>query len=289
MIPSVPVSYAYARVRACKSRLLGRDAAAALLAAADAAAMQRVLAALGIDSSFERLIRVYQTAIRGYRRAGPLLFALLRLHEIENVKLLWRSVVRHSDRDLVHRLWIALGPLAAISEDTLQATTLRDLTERLARTPYKGIANEVLRAYADDLGAAELAFDRWASQRLLEEARKLPHAESLTRRLAELVVRERDSEILRRGQRWYGLSESAARTATAATSRLDDPVLLRRERLRLCRRAFIGDPFSLAPAVALVLLAEEEVRGVRALIERQGEVALDPALTRALAGTQFGA
>ena len=67
-----------------------------------------------------------------------------------------------------------------------------------------------------------------------------------------------------------------------------DVVALRRERLRLCRRAFAGSPFLLAPAVAIVLLAEEEVRAVRALVEREGDERLDAALVRALAASQIG-
>jgi hypothetical protein len=64
---------------------------------------------------------------------------------------------------------------------------------------------------------------------------------------------------------------------------------IRRERLRLCRRAFVGDPFRLAPPLAVILMAEEEARAVRALMERCGDETLDPPLLRALAGSQLGA
>ncbi len=296
---------AYVRVCAWKSRLLGSLEATSLNLAADATAMQRAVAALGLQAPFERLLHVYQMALRSYPDAAPLLASLLRLHEIENVKLLWRVIVRGHDRRSAKRLWVPIGPLATVPTDALDATKARDLMERLARTPFGPIVTDVARAYNGDLGAAELAFDRWASLQVLAEARKLPRTESLARRLMELVVRERDSEILRRGERWFGLSEGAVQTervwrrapspaaerpraAAPTPSRPEDPVALRAQRLRLCRRAFVGDPFAVAPAVALVLLAEEELRGVRALIERQGEPSLDAAAARAMAGAQFG-
>lgn len=282
---------AYARVCAWKSRLLGRLEATSLLVAADAASMQRAIAALGIEHRFERLMGVYRMVLRAYPDGAPLLRSLLRLHEIENLKLLWRAIIRRRNHGSLQRLWLPLGGLASIPLETLRVTTLRDLTQQLATTPFGPIAADVARAFGDDLGAAELAFDRWASLQLLEQARRLPRTESLARRLVELVLLERDSEILRRGQRWFGLSEAAARASVAdrlfSAATPADAALLRSQRLRLCRRAFIGDPFALAPAVALVLLAEEELRGVRALIERAGDASLDAVAARAMAGAEF--
>ena len=247
-MPSGSIAYAHARMRACKSRLLTRVDALPLFTASDAAAMQRVVAVLGLEDPMQRLLRVYTTAIRGYPRGAPLFRALLQLHEIENVKLEWRL--------------------------------RRDTTNDFAGTPFAQIVKTVARAHANDIAAAELAFDRWASQRLLDEARRLPRREALARRLVELVVKERDSEIVRRGAKWYGL--------TSVSGRAEDVMSMRRERLRLCRRTFAGSPFLLAPAVAVILLAEEEVRAVRALVERQGDQTLDPPLLRALAGSQLG-
>ena len=282
---------AYVRVRAWKSRLLGRLEVTPLMLATDATAMQRAVTALGIESPFDRLVRIYGLALRGYPDAAPLFLGLLRLHEIENVKLLWRVVARGRDRKQARRLWIPLGKLATVSSDALDAIHVRDLIERLAPTPFAAIATDVARA--GDSMTAELAFDRWASLQLLMAARGLPRTERLARKLIELVVRERDSEIIRRGERWFGLSASAARAATALRaaawpphSRLD-PAEFRAARLRLCRRAFVGNPFAIAPALALVLLAEEELRAVRALIERQGDKTLDAAAARASAGAQW--
>lgn len=271
-------AYAHARIRACKSRLLTRADAAPLIAATDDASIHRVIAALGIDDPLHRLLRVYQTAINGYRDGAPLFRAMLQLHEIENVKLLWR-VAANGHRDRLARLWIDLGAFASFPIP--DAATLNELVTQLARTPYAEIAKNVARAHGNDVAAAELAFDRWASRNLLDEARRLPRRESIARRLIELVVRERDAQLVLRGAKWYGLTSVAPVKTTDITT-------LRRERLRLCRRAFIGSPFLLGPAIAVILLAEEEVRAVRALTERMGDERLDAAMIRTLSASQVG-
>jgi vacuolar-type H+-ATPase subunit C/Vma6 len=273
------IAYAHARIRAAKSRLLTRVDAAPLLAAADARAVQRAVAALGIEDPMRRLVRVYQTAIHGYSHGAPLFRALLRRHEIENVKLLWRITEKRGQRQALPRLWLDLGPLATVS--IVDAHSPHELAERLARTPYAAIAATVARVHGRDVAAAELAFDRWVSERLVEEARRLPRRESLARRLVELVVRERDAEIVRRGAKWYGL--------TSVSGSAGDVTAMRRERLRQCHRAFVGSPFLLAPAVAVVLLAEEEMRALLALVERQGDERLDAPMLRAVAGSLIGA
>ena len=254
-------AYAYARARAWKSRLRTRAEIVALLALTDPERIRR-----SIEPPFEQWIRIYESMLRSNRAAVPLLRALLRLHEIENVKLLWRSVVnrRHFDS----RLWIQLGTLSTLPMTTT-ATTPRQLAEALAKTPYGSIAGDIARAHADDLQSAELAFDRWASRQLLDEARKMPTREALARQLIEAVVARHDSEIVKRGEKYYGLH-------TGRASRPDRPKPIR----DLCRRAFRGDPFALAPIVALILLAESEVRTVRAIVEREGDPSLDVALER---------
>ncbi|HEX7808500.1 MAG TPA: hypothetical protein VF608_07245, partial [Thermoanaerobaculia bacterium] len=157
---------ANARTHAAKARLLTRAEAAPLFSATDDIAMQRVVAALGVADPTRSVLRIYQTAIRGYPRGEPLFRALLARHEIEDVKVSWRRS-RHG----------GITPL--------------QIVEQLAATPYAAIAATVARAHGTDIAAAELAFDRWVSQRLLDEARRLPRREVLARRLVESVVRER--------------------------------------------------------------------------------------------------
>jgi vacuolar-type H+-ATPase subunit C/Vma6 len=277
-MPSGARAYAYVRMRGCKSRLLTRTGALPLFTAADPGAMQRVLTTLELTDPMQRLLRVYARAIRGYPRGAPLFRALLRLHEIENVKLLWRAAAKPQTHGRVREAWLDLGALASFA--IADAASARELADFFAPTPYAAVTANVSRAHGSDLAAAELAFDRWASQRLLDEAHALPRRETLARRLVATIVRERDAEIVRRGAKWYGL--------TSVTASAADVVSMRAERLRLCRRAFAGDPFLIAPALAVIVLAEEEVRAVRALAERCGDASLDAPLLRALAGSQIG-
>lgn len=272
------IACAHARMHAWKSRLLTRVQAAPLFTAASDGEVQRVVAALEIRDPLARLLRIYDAAIRGYPHGAALFRALLRLREVENVKLLWRLTARPPHRREPGPLWVDLGRLATVAK--LDGATPGALAEALRGTPYGSIAATVARAHGKDVAAAELALDRWASQRLSEEARRLPRKETLTRRLVESIVRERDAQLGARGARWYGLATVPAEAF--------DVVRLRQERLRLCRRAFTGSPFLLAPALAIVLLAEEEVRAVQALVERQGDPRLDGAMVRALAASQLG-
>lgn len=273
------IAYAHTRMLAWKSRLLTRVDAAPLFTASNATEMQRVLGALEIRDPLARLLRIYGMAIGGYPHGAELFRALLRLREIENVKLLWRLSAKPSRRDALEPLWIDLGELATVPR--LEAVTPNALAGALRSTPYGSIASTAARVHGNDVAAAELALDRWASQRLSEEAQRLPRKEALSRRLIDSVIRERDGQLAHRGAQWYGLA-----TISAAAF---DVVALRRERLRLCRRAFVSSPFLLAPALATVLLAEEEARAVRALVEREGHQSLDSAMVRALAASRIGA
>ncbi|HEV2721387.1 MAG TPA: hypothetical protein VG323_15300 [Thermoanaerobaculia bacterium] len=230
-------SYAYTRIRARKGQLLGTREAALLLAADHPLT---ALAALGGDP-FEKLLRIYDVAIRIYR--APIFRALLGLHEIENVKLLWRVASRAgvppAGAAASRRLWIPLGALATVTmpRDVL---SLRGVVEHLAKTPYGEIAKRALAVTQ----SGEAIFDRWARQRVLDEAARLPAREALTRKMIESG--------------------------------------------RASRRAFAGSPFLLAPAVAVVLLAEAEVRAVRAIVERDGDTSLDDVVLRIVAQSQMG-
>jgi vacuolar-type H+-ATPase subunit C/Vma6 len=262
-------AYAHARIRACKSRLFTRADVLPLLTAADAAGTARALAALGIEAKtpMERLLRIYRTAIRGYPDRAPLFFAMLRLHEIENVKLVWRTIANDRGRDALRRLWLDLGSLASVPPGIADAATLRDLVERLAETPYAAIAARVAKAHADDLTAAELALDRWASQSLLEQGRGIA--------MIEKVVREREEQLNERAAA-YGLTKAESRKQKAEVG-----VFL--------PSAFCLLPFSILPAIRVLLLAEAEVRGLTALVERAGDAAFDAAVERVLARGLMGA
>ena len=231
-MPSGRRAYAFSRMLARKAQLFGPREAALLLATDNPA---NALATLGADP-FDKLLRLYELAIRTYR--APLFRALLGLHEIENVKLLWRVATNNRDAAAIRRLWRPLGAFATVAMPR-EVLSLRELVEKLAPTPYGAIAKNILRS-----GAGESAFDRWASQRLLDEAKRLPKSEALT----QSMIRS----------------------------------------FRADRRAFAANPFLLAPAVAVVLLAEAEVRAVRAIVERSGDTSLDDVTMRIVAGSRMG-
>ena len=264
-------AYANARIHGAKSRLLTRADVMPLMIAEDRASAARALATLGIDAQrplfpqlFARLVGVYRTAIRAYRGEADILRLMLRLHEIENLKLAWRAVTRKELFAVWRPLWRELDEFAVLHPARIRGiASPHDLTERLTGTPYGRIAASVESAHGADLAAAELAFDRWGAAALLDAARRLPPHEALARQLVESVVRDRAADLLRRGERIYGFS-SAALEAMSASMAVPPS---KTSRKRLVARAFVGRTFELSPAIALVLLAEEELRGVNALAE----------------------
>lgn len=266
-------AYANARVHASKSRLLGRREMMPLLLAADAAAKDRALGTIGIDSRsalfpqlFARLMTFYRTAIRAYEPDSELLRRMLRLHEIENLKLVWRGVTRN--RTSWTPLWRDLGSLAAFdSERVRTATTVHELAGRMEKTPYAEIARRVAATDRDDLAAAELSFDQWATASLLEEARRLPRGEALAREMIESIAAQRNEDLLRRGRKLYGLSDAALQALVEAAHPSHRRRLMSGGRAE--KRAFIGHTFELAPAIAVILLAEEELRTVNSAVEKR--------------------
>jgi hypothetical protein len=274
------IACAHARIRSRKGNLLSAADAAPLFVATDDASVERALTALRMQNPMQDLLDVYRLAIDGYPHAANLFRALLRLHEIENVKLLWRRSIRGVPAVTIHRRWHKLGTLATF-ENPPDAASLADLAAHLEATPYGAIAASIARSHGSDLAAAELAFDRWATKRLREEARRLPKSETVARQLIELIARERDAQLALRGEAWYGLT-------TPQTRPSENVLTIRRRRLVLCRRSFAASPFRIAPAMAVILLAEEQVRALTALIERRGDGHLDDALTRATAASQIG-
>jgi vacuolar-type H+-ATPase subunit C/Vma6 len=316
-------AYAHARIRSLKSQLFGAEMMLRLRNARGGEPAAAADADPSLDR-FQQLLKCYDTVLRSSPSGQPLFQALLRLHEIENLKLAWRAVVRSHPFDRWEPLWRHLGALATVRLDHCRdQSSLASLSASLRNTPYRAIAEAAFRAHASDLVAAELAFDRWALQSIVAAAGALGRAEAAARELAIAVVRERDLNLLRRGVPAFGLSPDAVvgslvvlrdelRTAELARLAAWTPqegrilpawprawnggpeipadwdalvVALRRARRRACRRAFLGSPYSLAPAIALLLLQEEEVRGVAALQASIGRPHANGALERALAAS----
>ena len=267
------------------------------------------------------LVRWYETLMGAAPDGRRALAALLRLHEAENLKLLWRAAFHRSD--LVAGSWRPLEPLATISPAD-RAASVEELAERLASTPYGALARTLLRSHPHDLLAVEIGIDRWASAGLGDAARALPRGEAAAACLLLAVCRERDVTLLRRGARSFGLAPDLVAKSTIVLSTecriealvrmamwtpaagplaavLPPPLLrmggdvpdwpaleiaLREHRRRACRRAFVQWPFQLAPLIAAVLLREGQGRlAIGLAAARRARAAARPALRPALAAS----
>jgi vacuolar-type H+-ATPase subunit C/Vma6 len=344
MIASGRVAYANARVRALKSQLFGPEVVGRLRtdrdiptsSAADKDAARDVGVSRGVsdlpERRFSHLLRCYRVVLSSYPSGQTLFQSLVRLHEVENLKLAWRARTVGHPFERWGPLWRALGSLESVRlEECRDQTSLSGLVASLRATPYSVIADATWRAHADDLLASELALDRWASASIARAAFSLGRAEATARDLALAVVRERDLNLLRRGAQAFGLSPDAvlgglvllpselpaddlSRLAawaphsgrflrawpTAWGPTADRPadwdallLAVRRARRRACRRAFLGSPYCLGPAMALLLLQEEEVRALMSLSEvsireMAGRPDTDLPLERVLAASAMG-
>lgn len=232
--------YGHARMCAAKSRLRSRADLLPLMLAENAEGKRRALQTIGIERDqplfpqlFARLMKFYQTAIDAYHDDAHIFLAMLRLHELENLKLIWRAVTRSLPPDGWMPYWREVA-FATLDPRTLRdASSVRDLAERLKRTPYAEIARRVAEAHGNDLAAAELAFDQWGTAMLMREG-------------LHSLADARNAELKKRGP---------------AALRAVIPVVKRRR-----RKAELA-PFSLHPAVSILLLAEDELRNINRLAE----------------------
>ena len=312
-------AYGQARVRARRSRLPGpRDAAAP--------EGERV-AREDRNGRFAALVADYSVVLRSFPTGHGLIRALLGLHEIENLKLGWRALSGALPAARWVHLWRPLGRLETLPlEDWRDAVSLPDVLSRLG-PPFGKVVAALYRSHRTRPADAELALDRWASRRLLDEARSLPASEHVARELALALVRERDLGLVRRGLAFAMTPAVAAgmtvlladevgleplRTLAAWTPE-DGPLaaclprgllrraggrpadwddlatMLRRTRRLACVRAFRQAPFHQGCAVAYLLLREEEERSWTALAEAGTPATSPRALERVLAAGPMAA
>lgn len=264
------------RVRSRLPGLLGPDAAARLETARDRDALRAITAELGIAgtrgedaqrSLFPALVDDYRRVLRSYPVGEDLVLALLRRHEVENLKVVLRGCARGLPSEVWLPLWRPLGTLESLRRESwADVKALAEVRERARGTPYAEVV-EAAVTESGSHGSAELALDEWATRQIASAAQALPEDQADARALAMRVVRERDLELwLRRDA--FGLAPDVA-MAAAMTDQAPRATRaeLRRMRLRACRRAFLGSPFRLAPAIAYLLLREEELKAVSALLE----------------------
>ena len=286
------MAYGNARTRAFRGWLLQAPTADRLREAPTTARRLVVLRGHGIEAAsagesaallLQRLVAACAALSRAYPFGGDLLLAIGRVHELENLKLALRGLVRRVPRERLARLWQPLGPIATLDrERCLGAASVQELGDALRRTPWVETAPALAQP------EAELLLDRFGSLRIAAAARRLPAQETGAIALAFAFVRERDLEAVSRAPA-YGLSPQMVRAALALPAHVPDqatePMLMqaRRWRRKLCDRAFMGQPLRLAPAVALLLLLDAQITAAAALVEGGG-----PPL-RALAPSAMGA
>ena len=149
MIETGRLAFANARIRALKSRLLGPDAAVRLRAlnispdpsawfgSLNASKPSELLTAL-----FARLVDAYQRVLQSYPIGREVFLALLRRHEIENIKLSGRTCARHRIDSEWEAYWRPLGQLETIGRDVCrEARSLAELVTVLRGTPYAAIVD----------------------------------------------------------------------------------------------------------------------------------------------------
>jgi hypothetical protein len=244
--------------------------------------------------AYARLIGDYRVMRRAYPEAREALDALLQLHELENVKLVWRAAAREAPVETWRAAWRPLGELQRVALDRFTGLcSPTALVAALARTPYGAAAESALRAHGSDVAAVELALDRFGTQSVAAARDRLPAAEQTARTLLQAVIAARGALIDERTRTMVGLE--AARAAvplwsrTRHTGRRPRPVETRAAPpAALARWALALEPFSLAIPLALVLRREEEVRRLVTLSEVRARHAPAAEAARALAAVPAG-
>ena len=325
-------SGANARLRARRSRLRGPRELRLLVVSGSLGALA---AALGAEAARESdavaaallsgLLDDYAALRRHYPRGEPLFSAVLRLHEVENLKLAWRARSRGEAPGDWRRLWTPLGRLETLTLAAWsEAASLRDAAKDAAGTPFGPAVADALRSRESDPKAAELDFDRDAWAAVADEARRLPSREKGAADLALAFVRERDYDLLGRSSARNMTPEAAVAAtvvlrqeergetlrALAAWKPPEGPISARlpwrlarrlppvsdrdalatalaRQRRDRCRRALRLYPFRLAPPLAYLLLRREEVRCLSALARRIARADASEGFEQLLAGSNL--
>jgi hypothetical protein len=276
------------------------------------------------DSVFDELIAVYRTVGRGYAELDAVIDGLLARHELTNVLLMLRAMLRRRAASVVGPFWRDLRDLASVGQDAAaDADTPGALAAVVARSRLAAVAPLIREARVESLAAASLAAERQTWRAIDQAFLALPRREASSRALGALLVIEQDVNWLRRAPSFAAIDPVAAARATSVLAReLTAPRLaalatwtpergpiaatlplgwawartahdwdalvtaVRRARRRHCERAFVGAPFSLALPLAVVLLKEEEMKAVATAAEGSDR---SLAAERAYAASLFGA
>jgi len=262
-VTTAHLAYVNARVRARATRLVRGEEIGRLAVSEHPASIVPGWSDLAVDDAptaalraiFDRLVAEYAFGMRISPEAAPVLLALARLHEVENVKLAWRAVARGRHADDWRGCWRPLGAIEAVALERCAAVaSLRALAEVMRGTPYEAIAATTLRAHGADVEAADLEFDRWSLGQVRAAVDRLPRREVLARALLRTVADERALLL-------------AIRNGRATPAALEE---VRARRVQLSVRAFRGTPYCLAPLLAYMLAREAETRALISVAEQRG-------------------
>ena len=273
-------AYGQARARARRAAILSEPALVAMAGAGAVSSLPgwrelgpdddgSVILALG----YSRLVDDHVVMRRAYPEARDALAALLQLHELENLKLLWRAAVRGTAPADWRGSWRPLGELQTISLAWFHGgLSLPALTAALRATPYAGLAEAAMQSHGQDVAAAELAIDRFGTHRLAAAHDRFPISERSARRLLRAVIDRRDACIYERARTTLGLAADAALVMISSIEHRGERPGLgsltgKQARVTALTHPTLLDPFSLAVPLALILRREEEVRRMITLSE----------------------
>jgi hypothetical protein len=256
-------AYGHARARARRAAMLSHPVVTAMAGAPTVTGLPgwhdlgpRDDGSVTLELAYSRLVEDYLVMRRAYPEAREGLRALLQLHELENLKLLWRAAVSGAAFADWRGSWRPLGVLQTIARESFGgAPSLASLPEALRTTPYGELAANTVRSHGRDIAAAELAIDRFGTHELVSAHDRLPGCEQSARRLLQTVIVRRDAAIDER---------ACTAVGRPVQGRLNDS---RPGLAALAGRIFAREPFSLAVPLALVLLREQDVQWILALSE----------------------
>jgi vacuolar-type H+-ATPase subunit C/Vma6 len=209
-----------------------------------------------LAAAYSRLVDDHVVMRRAYPESRPALAALMQLHELENLKLLWRAVVRGTAMVDWRGSWRPLGVLQIVSPEWFtSALTVMGLTRALQATPYGELGTTLRRSHGHDVAAAELAIDRFGTHALASAHDRMPVVERSARRLLRAIVHRREALAHARASPTVGRPIQRRLIDTQPNV------------AALARHVLSFEPFSFAVPLALILMREEEVRRLLTLSE----------------------
>ncbi len=267
-----------------------------------------------IPSLFQKLVASYESVLRNHRSSSDLLTALIRRHEIENLVLAWRAMCGGVPEVLWTRWWLPLGELATLELKRFRsARTEHAFPAAVDGTPWTAPVRASVSARSG--APLERALNRWVWNEILAEVGRIDPEQKMVVRVVRQLVRERDITCLAAASSEDAIEDAidamvllpleysrSSIHSLALTPREDlerhplvESLVCRRRRIRRmehlaatihrellneCRRQVPGSSFELAPAFARLLLREEELGGLIAIVRDRARLSTGGKVTR---------